>query len=316
MADRFRALELFVSLRSTGSFSATGRAFRLSSTSVSREISMLEERLGQSLLTRSTRNVRLTEAGEEFARRAEEILASLNSLEESLSELRNRPAGILRIHARSMFGIGILTPLLPEFSQLYPEISIEVSISEEPADLRREKIDVEFRLAEPQEPGLKRRRIYSAERWLVASPDYLAARGTPQSIADLSQHDCMAYYSGTTGAHWWLTKPDGAKERIPFVPRFASNNGAVLLELARRGCGAVVLDDYIVRKDIESGALVRLIPEAQISSTVSPGGLYVAILDNQVTPAKVRVFVDYLCAKLEGSARRFQVTNAWERTQG
>lgn len=315
MTDRFRALELFVSLRSTGSFSATGRAFRLSSTSVSREITMLEERLGQSLLTRSTRNVRLTEAGEEFARRAEDILASLNTLEESLSALRNQPAGLLRVHARSMFGIGVLTPLLPEFSEAYPDISVEVMISEEPADLRREKIDVEFRLSEPQEPGLKRRRIYAGERWLVAAPDYLAKRGTPASIADLSSHDCLAYYSGTTGAQWWLTRADGSKERVPFSPRFASNNGAVLLELARRGSGVVVLDDYIVRKDMENGSLVRLIPEAVISSTVAPGGLYVAILDAQVTPAKVRVFVDFICAKLAGSGKRFKVTNAWERTQ-
>lgn len=314
MSDRVRALELLVSLKKTGSFSATAQMFRLSSTSVSRSISMLEERVGQSLLTRSTRNVRLTEAGEEYARRAVEILASLEELDQSMSVLSTVPAGLLRIHSRSMFGIGVLTPLLPAFAEAYPDITVELILGEEPADLRREKIDIDFRLSEPDEPGVRRRRIYSSERRLVASPEYIARSGMPLSIADLERHNCMAYLSTTTTAQWWVTHADGSKERVPFQPRFLSNHGAVLLELARRGGGAAVLDDYLVRRDIEQGRLVRLLPEISISSSARPGGLYVAILDSMVIPAKIRVFLDFLTVRLAGGQKRFQVENTWERS--
>lgn len=98
------------------------------------------------------------------------------------------------------------------------------------------------------------------------------------------------------------------------VPRFLSNHGAVLLELARRGGGAAVLDDYLVRRDIEQGRLVRLLPEISISSSARPGGLYVAILDSMVIPAKIRVFLDFLTARLAGGQKRFQVENTWERS--
>lgn len=315
MSDRIRALELLVSLQSTGSFTATALAFRLSSTSVSRSIAMLEDRVGQSLLIRSTRNVRLTEAGVEYARRAVDILSSLEDLDQSMSVLRSVPAGLLRIHSRSMFGIGVLTPLLPAFADAYPEITVELILGEEPADLRRERIDIDFRLSEPDEPGIKRRKIYSSERWLVASPEYVARKGQPQSIADLANHHCMAYFSTTTTSQWWVTHPDGRKERVPFQPRFVSNHGAVMLELARRGGGAAVLDDYLVRKDIEQGSLLRLLPEISISSSARPGGLYFAILDSLETPAKIRVFLDFLTARLAGGGKRFQVENSWERTK-
>lgn len=305
--DRLRAMELFLSVSRTESFTETARIFGLSATSVSRAISDLEEVLKARLLIRSTRQVALTEAGHEYARSVEGILWSIKEVETSVSAITAAPAGPLRVHSRTMFGLGVLTPLIAEFRKAYPDIAVELLIGEKKVDLRREKVDVDFRIAPPAEAGLKRRMLFLSERYLVASPDYLARAPAVESRAQLLDHALLAYLLPGSGFLWRFRNEDGTAEELQITPRHVSNSGLALLELARLGEGIALLDDYTVAADLERGSLVRLLPQERVSNTTFEEGMYATIVDTPVVPAKIRVFLDYVAERVSGSERRFSV---------
>ncbi|MGH8813939.1 MAG: LysR family transcriptional regulator, partial [Advenella sp.] len=173
--DRLKAMELFLSVSRSGSFTETARQFGISPTSVSRMITELEQSLNVRLLLRSTRQVMLTEAGQEYAHQLEGILWSINHAHDSITAISTSPQGLLRVHSRVMFGLGVLTPLIARFRTLYPDIHVELILAEAQADLRLAQIDIDFRIAPPVEAGLKRRILFKSERHLVASPDYIAS---------------------------------------------------------------------------------------------------------------------------------------------
>ncbi|MCJ9713441.1 LysR family transcriptional regulator, partial [Bordetella hinzii] len=151
--DRLRAMELFLSISKTESFSETARQFGVSATSVSRMITEFEAELNVKLLLRSTRQVVLTEAGQEYASQLEGILWNINEAHRNITEIRSAPKGTLRVHSRMMFGLGVLPPLVAAFRQQYPDIHIELVLSEAKTDLRRNNFDIDFRISPPVEAG-------------------------------------------------------------------------------------------------------------------------------------------------------------------
>ena len=307
--DRLRAMELFLSISQTESFSETARRFGVSATSVSRMITEFESELNVKLLLRSTRQVVLTEAGQEYARHLEGILWSINEAQSSITAISAAPVGILRVHSRLMFGLGVLPPLVAEFRRHYPDIKVELIFSETKADLRRQHIDIDFRIAPPVEAGLKRRILFKSERYLVASPSYLAAHTAPQRPSDLASHDCLPY--ALPGDNYiWRFKHGETVEEVVVKPRHVSNNGIALLEFARLGEGIALLDDYTVHRDLASGALVRVMPDYQVTNTSFEDGIYATILDTPMIPAKIRLFLDFIAAHVAGKASRFTAYNA------
>lgn len=305
--DRLRAMELFLSVSRTESFTETARFFGLSATSVSRAISELEDLLKARLLIRSTRQVALTEAGHEYARSVEGILWSIKEVETSVSAITAAPAGHLRVHTRTMFGLGVLTPLIAEFRGLYPDISVELLIGEKKLDLRREKVDIDFRIAPPAEAGLKRRMLFVSERHLVASPDYLKNAPPLQTPAQLSEHATLAYLLPGGGFVWRFRGEGDLIDEVQIQPRHSSNSGMALLELCRLGEGIALLDDYTIAADLERGTLVRLLPDTRVSNTTFEEGMYATIVDTPVVPAKIRVFLDFVAGRVSGAERRFAV---------
>lgn len=305
--DRLRAMELFLSVSRTESFTETARVFGLSATSVSRAISDLEDVLKARLLIRSTRQVALTEAGLEYARSVEGILWSIKEVETSVSAITAAPQGHLRVHSRMMFGLGVLTPLIAEFRRLYPDISVELLMGEKKVDLRREKVDIDFRIAPPAEAGLKRRMLFVSERHLVASPEYLRKAPALTAPWQLAEHATLAYALPGGGFVWRFRREDDGVDDIAITPRHISNSGMALLELARMGEGIALLDDYTVTADVARGALVRLLPECRVSNTTFEEGMYATIIDSPVVPAKIRVFLDFVAGRVSGSERRFSV---------
>lgn len=303
--DRLRAMELFASVARTGSFTETARLFGLSATSVSRTITDLEDHLNVKLLLRSTRQVALSEAGQEYARRVEGVLWSIKDIEGGVSAIGTDPAGTLRVHSRTMFGLRVLTPLIVEFRRLHPGITVELLLGEAKVDLRRHQVDVDFRIAPPAEAGVKRRMLFMSERYLVASPAYVANAPALRQPQDLARHACLAYHLPGSGIVWRFRHADGAIEEVPVSPRHVTNNGMVLLELARMGEGIALLDDYTVADDLASGALVRLLPTLRASNTAFEDGMYATILETTPVPAKIRVFLDFVSARVSGPERRF-----------
>lgn len=302
--DRLRAMELFLSISKTESFSETARQFGVSATSVSRMITDFETELNVKLLLRSTRQVVLTEAGQEYARQLEGILWDIGEAHRNISEIRSAPKGTLRVHSRMMFGLGVLPPLVAAFRQQYPEIHIELVLSEAKTDLRRNNFDIDFRISPPVEAGLKRRILFKSERYLVASPAYLAKHALPETPAGFAELDCLAYLL-PGGQYCWRFKQNDVVEEVAVKPRHVSNNGVALLELALLGEGIALLDDYTVHHDIERGTLLRLCPDYRVTNTTFEEGMYATILDTAMIPAKIRLFLDFVASHVSGPALRF-----------
>lgn len=302
--DRLRAMELFLSISQTRNFSETARRFGISATAVSRMITDIENELKIKLLLRSTRQVALTESGQEYARQLEDILWRINELRDNITAISTAPKGRLHVHSRTMFGLGVLPPLIAEFRKRYPDIHIELTLSEAPVDLRRNQIDIDFRISPPVEAGVKRRMLFQSERYLVAAPAYLANKPPLQRPEDILAHDCLAYQR-PGDEYTWLFKQQDAVAEIPFKPRHVSNNGIALLELARMGEGFVLLDDYTVHNDIGQGRLVRQLPEYRISNKGFDEGMYATILDTPIIPAKIRLFMDFVADHVAGTELRF-----------
>ncbi|MCB1395198.1 MAG: LysR family transcriptional regulator [Rhodobacter sp.] len=301
--DRLRAMELLIAAVDDGSFSAAGRRFSLSPTSVSRHISDLEEALGVGLVHRSTRHLSLTEAGEDYVRNARAILASLQETEARARAMQSKPSGTLRVHARHMFGLGILAPALPEFRALYPDIEVELHLGDRPANLRETGMDIDFRIAPPQETGLIRRKLFGSDRYLVASPDYVRSMPRLEIPADLANHRCLTYWLGPDEIYWRFLRETEIEEQI-INSTLCTNNGQVLLMLARMGHGIALLDDYTVAPDLTGGTLVRLMPDYRVTNTTYEEGIYATFLENVQTPVKIRVFLDFICERLPGRNAR------------
>ena len=324
--DRLRAMELFLSISQTRNFSETARRFGISATGVSRMITEVEEELKVKLLLRSTRQVTLTESGQEYARQLEGILWRINELQSNITAISTAPQGLLRVHSRVMFGLGVLPPLVAAFRKQYPAIHIELTLTEAAVDLRRNQFDIDFRISPPVEAGLKRRILFRSERYLVASPDYVARMPPLSQPADIAAQQCLAY--ALPGDQWvWRFMPAAtsaaavppasrtppaaaevpvpAVEAVAFEPRHVSNSGIVLLDLARLGEGIALLDDYTVALDIVAGHLVRLLPEYRVTNTTFEEGMFATILDTALIPAKIRLFLDFVADHVSGKELRF-----------
>lgn len=297
-------MELFLSVSRNGSFTETARQFGISPTSVSRMITELEQALNVRLLLRSTRQVMLTEAGQEYANQLEGILWSINHAHDSITAISTSPQGLLRVHSRVMFGLGVLTPLIARFRTLYPDIHVELILAEAQADLRQAQIDIDFRIAPPVEAGLKRRILFKSERHLVASPDYIASMPALTAPPQLADHALICYLKPGEGYVFRFLSDKGIDE-VALHPRHVTNNGIAQLELARLGEGIALLDDYTVANDIAQGRLVRLLPDFRVTNSSFEDGIYATILDTPMIPAKIRVFLDFVASEVSGSDRRF-----------
>lgn len=308
--DRIRAMEFFLSISRNKNFSETARQFGVAAASVSRMVLDLEEDLKVKLFTRTTRCVALTEAGLEYARHVEDILCRLEDAHRSITSITSSPSGTLRVHSRVMFGLGVLPSLICEFSKLYPDIQIELLLSESAADLNHDHIDIDFRIAPPVESGIKRRMLFRSDRYLVVSPGYFFGRSKPAAPEELKLHHCVAYSMPGNGYTWRFRK-DKVETDVSFQPRHVSNNGIALLEFARMGEGIALLDDYTVHKDLLSGRLVRLLPEYQVTNSSFEDGMYATIIDSPSIPTKIRLFLDFIASRVSGLELRF---SAYEST--
>ncbi|WP_010142337.1 LysR family transcriptional regulator [Oceanicola sp. S124] len=291
--DKLRAMELFVATAEQGSFSAAGRHYGLSPASVTRRIDDLEGQLGVSLLHRSTRAVTLTENGERYLQDARDILDSVRAADTAAADRQERPHGLLRVHSRTMFGVSVLSRLQPAFSDAYPDLVVDLHLSETPARMREDGFDLDFRIAPPTEAGLVRRRLFLSRRILVASPDYLSRHGTPRAPTDLAGHACLGYWISNEPVYWRFRLPDGEIE-LPMTCAFVSNNGLVLLNMALAGRGIALLDDYTVADHLAAGRLVQLLPEIRVTNATFDEGVFVTYRESSYLPGKLRVYIDFV----------------------
>jgi DNA-binding transcriptional LysR family regulator len=269
----------------------------LSPASVSRHIGELETRLGVQLLNRTTRHLSLTEAGRIYAQRVDQVLHSIEEAEAAALTLQRTPRGTLRVHSRTMFGTTVLTPLMPSFQKRYPDLKVELRLSERRIQLREEEFDIDLQVAAPSDPSLMQRRLLASERILVAAPDYVRRMPALRMPEDLTAHQCLTYWLGPDDPVWKFMRKGTLREML--VPSsFSSNNGHVLKQLAVMGHGIALLDDYTVADELERGRLMRLLRSYRVTNSTFDEGIYASFLRASHLPEKIRVFLDFVTANV------------------
>ncbi|RAI02461.1 LysR family transcriptional regulator [Acuticoccus sediminis] len=299
--DRLKAMALFVDVARARSFTAAARAKNLSPSSVSRQITELEAGLGTQLLYRSTRFVDLTEAGALYFARVAQVLEDIADADAAATALQAAPTGTLHVHSRYLFGLVVLAPLLPQFQALYPEIMLELSLSERSSRLRDDAFDVDLRFRTPPDPGLVQDLVLPSERILVASPAYLEAGPSPVRPADLHAHRCLGYLMGREPIVWRFMH-GAAYEELTIDTALKVDSGELLRRLVLGGHGIALLDDFTVRREMDEGRLVRLLADHRVTNTTFEGGVFAAYRETTYTPLKIKVFVDFLKERLAPSA--------------
>ncbi|WP_437902185.1 LysR substrate-binding domain-containing protein [Sorangium sp. So ce327] len=293
-------MRAFLEVARRQSFSAAARALGLTSSSVSKQIARLEERLGAQLLRRTTRRVSLTEAGNLYAERADRILSDIEEAQRAVADLDGTPRGTLRISAPTVLGSIRVAPAVLACRARYPELRIDLDLTDRIVDLVAERIDVAVRLAAEISPAsLVARRLADDLRVLCASPRYLRRHGTPRCLEDLADHDCITLNLEPV-ARWTLVGPEGERV-VPVSGTFRSSDTITLRDAAVAGVGLANLPDYVVQDQLESGALRRVLPEYGASKRAS-FAVYAA-----PARAAVRVVVDAL-ARAMGAAETAKPT--------
>lgn len=288
--DRLAAIEAFVKVAETRSFSEAAQRMNASKSAISRQVSALEAELGARLFHRTTRSLTLTEAGQGYFERASRILADLEEASLAVSQLQAAPRGRLRVNAPMSFGFLHLAPALPEFLQLYPELSVDVTMNDRFVDLVDEGFDVAVRIGQLDDSSLIARRLAPIRRVLCASPDYLKAHGAPASPEDLKAHQCLCNSNIPLGHEWRFVAPDGKAWPVEVSGRFNANNGDALRIAALNGLGIAHLPTFIVGGDLQAGTLITLLDEF-VPQTLSLNAVYPHA--RHLSP-KVRAFVDFL----------------------
>ncbi|MCQ4159026.1 LysR family transcriptional regulator [Roseomonas sp. GC11] len=312
--SRLQAMELFVAAVREGSFSAAGRRAGLSPASVARHVSMLESDLGVQLLNRTSRSLSLTEAGQIYLTRVEAILREIQDTDDAVRALQSTPRGLLRVHSRMMFGMRVVSPLIPAFQARYPDLRVELRLSEQAAQLPEQEFDVDLRIGPSPDSGLKQRLLLRSERILVASSRYLAAGPAISAPRDLVRHRCLTYWIDPEAVVWRFRKEESCEE-ISISDGFSSNSGEVLRQLAIAGHGIALLDDYTVEHDRAAGRLVRLLPEWRVSNTVHFGsGIYAVFHPAKMLPAKTRAFLDFMAEFLPGLIFQSEISALTDRS--
>lgn len=293
--DRLSSMGIFVKAVELGSFSAAADALNMSPQLVGKHVQFLEQHLGIRLLNRTTRRQHLTEVGSQFYERCRNILAEVESAEALAAETRAVPRGKLKINAPVSFGIHALTPKLPKYLGAYPEVSIELSLSNRLVDLIDEGYDAVFRVGELVDSGLIARRLEPYRLVVCAAPNYLRSRGVPTKPDDLSDHDCLIFSHTMLRTHWDLEGPDGSVN-IPISGRLMIDNGEALLQAALAGLGIILQPFELVRSSLEAGLLVAVLPEYNVP-TRSLHILHAP--DRRITP-KLRSFLDFVSSEFSG----------------
>lgn len=284
-------LRVFASVASLRNFSAAGHALGMPKSSVSRSVARLEADLGTRLVQRTTRVVHLTEPGAVLSERCADVLGRIDDIVGIMADMNAAPRGPLKISAGIGFGLNILSDLLPQFLERYPEITVSLELTSRSVDLVAEGIDVTIRMGRLPDSRLVAKRLGSIGRYLCAAPAYLERRGTPRTIDDLQDH-CIVEMPGVDGRprSWTFVNARGETVRIDAQPRVSVNDPLTIHRLVVNGAGLGCLSGYLCAPDFEAGRLVRLLPEWTMGS-VDVSVMFPSA--RELSPA-VRAFVDFL----------------------
>jgi DNA-binding transcriptional LysR family regulator len=293
-----RRVEVFVRAVELGSFSALARAWRVKPSSISRQVSALEEELGVRLMERTTRKLHLTEAGTLLYERARAALEDLDDAFRSASEYTLAPRGRIRLSTPVAFGRRYVAPLVKPFLHQYPQVELEVSFHDRFVDLVGEGYDAAIRAGHVRDEGLVARRLASNRRVLCASPAYLRAAGRPTRPADLAEHQALLFrYVDATDQ--WSFRRNGEVERVRVQGRLGSNNGDLLMQAACDGLGIVLVPEWLAAEALASRRVRPVLPSYEVTATDFDSDLHLLFPSRRLLATKVRCLIDYMEAAFD-----------------
>jgi DNA-binding transcriptional LysR family regulator len=288
--DQLGALATFVRVVDAGSLSDAARSLPSSLTSVSRQISALEQRYGTPLLLRTTRRLALTDDGRILYERAKSILGDLREVEATLSRGHQQPSGRIRISAPTLMGRLLIAPLLAEFLRRYPALTLDLLLVDRAVDMVDEDIHLSLRVGHLPDSQLVARKLADLRMIVCASPAYLERSGVPQTPADLSRHDCLVFSDTAGTAEWRFKKGSKTEGRIRIAGRLWVNSLDAVVSAAKQGAGIVRVPSWQVEAEIAAGGLQRIL----IDFEPPPTPLHLLFQPSRLASPKTRVFVDYL----------------------
>jgi DNA-binding transcriptional LysR family regulator len=296
--DRMTSMATFVKVVETGGFSTAARALDMSPSMVTTHVQSIEERLGVRLLNRSTRKVGLTEVGQAYYERCVQILSEMDDADKIAQALQSTPRGTLRLNT-SIVMPPLISPVISEFVRLYPDVGVEMVISDRMVDLVEEGFDLSIRATPVPDLSLIVRRLATYRFVICATPEYLAQRGTPRTPADLANHNCLIFSQSPWGNDWQFSGPEG-DQRVTVTGNLRSNSAVALRLAALCGQGLLATMSFQVADDLKSGRLVSVLsdflPNEYPVLAVYP--------HRHRLSAKVRSFIDVV-------ARHFREDPVW-----
>ncbi|CCJ96917.1 Transcriptional regulator LysR family, yafC [Cronobacter malonaticus 507] len=273
----------------SGSFSRAAEQLNLANSAVSRAVKKLEMKLGVSLLNRTTRQLSLTEEGERYFRRIQQVLQEMAAAETELMESRQTPRGLLRIDAATPVILHLLMPMIKPFRERYPDVTLSLVSSETFINLIERKVDVAIRAGTLTDSSLRARPLFTSYRKIVAAPDYLERYGVPATICDLKDHVCLGFTEPVSLNTWSVACEDG--QLLEITPGMTSNSGETLKQLCLSGNGIACLSDFMIDKEIEQGKLVELLAEYRLPVEMPFSAVYYS---DRAVSTRIRTFIDFL----------------------
>ena len=293
--DKFLEMRAFAAVVDGGSFVKAAELLEMSKPTVSRYVADLEQRLGVRLLQRTTRKLSLTEEGRSFHARCKAVLADLDAAEEEITSKSVAAKGLLKINVPVSFGLLELAARWPRFMARYPEVELDISLSDRVVDLVEEGYDLAVRIARLPSSSLVSRKLASTRLVLCASPAYLAERGWPEHPQQLGAHAVIGYSLLASGDQWEFAGPEGPVTAT-VNPLLRTNSGDTCMAAARAHQGIVLQPSFMVNDDLRAGRLVELLPQYRGVEF----GIYAVYPTRQHVSPKVRVMIDFLAESLAG----------------
>lgn len=288
-------LAAFVAVADSGSFTEAAKRLGRDASVVSRRVTQLEEELGVSLFSRTTRRVVLTEVGARYYRRVQGLLEELSSASREASDIAASPQGLLRVSVPVTFGRQWIAPLLPRFIASHPHIRLDVRFSDRFVDVVAEGFDVAIRVGRLRNSSLTARKIASYRNLLVAAPAYLQAHGKPRTPEDLKKHTCIGFTGYAGWPDWSLSKAGKRKTIRPRGP-LAADNSEVVLSATIAGAGITFTSDWLAGPALREGKLREVLPGW---GGKGEGGVYAVLPPGRLVPTKTRLFVDEVARSIK-----------------
>lgn len=289
--DTLTSMKVFAAVVDTGSFAAAADRLDMSRAMTSKYVAHLEEHLGTRLLQRTTRKLTLTESGASYYERCVQILADILEAEEGALHLTEAPRGTLRLTMPVSFGILHMGPVMSSYMKQYPEVKIDILLTDRRVDLLEEGLDLAVRIGPMPESGLIAKKLASDRVAICAAPEYLQRCGTPKTPADLAHHNCLSYSYAATGDEWTLSGPGGTHS-VKVSGTLRATNGDMVKLAVLGGVGLMRQPTFLIAEELRSGRLVEVLTDYKSSEL----GIYAVYPSRKHLSAKVRTFVDFIAS--------------------